>query len=316
MKLFLFALFAGATAHKGHGAHHHHHHARHLEEYDEVSPKVQELQKELFVASILAAEQCGADVRDLCGSPDVPQLATEPFILEDEDSNTISASFVFFRQEGSVRSLASAATRVARRKLFVLDGGDKDKVKRGHDDHGHHHDGHHHHDDDHHHHKDHHHKDHDHDHDHKKRPCHRPGLSQQPLKLGFGPSVDRCLLDVVGSGSPDVSEPCSAAVKEAEAIKQQLDDEIMMEEMAEQLAGLLFFFGFFLLSVSLLSCAMGNHHQKRFLRRSIIAAVYEDPSIKAAVEAKTGLSLGSVAPIRHTAPPPPPGRGRIGRLDA
>lgn len=259
-----------------------------------MSPAVQELQKELFVASIVAAEQCAGDVRALCGSPDIPQLAVEPFVLghaEDEDANSISASFVFFRKEGSVRSLASAASRVARRKLFVVvDGEDRDhkdhEHKRKENEHR----------------KEHEHMDHDHgdDHEHKKRPCHRHGLSQQPVKYGFGSSRDQCLHDLVISQSPDVSDSCKAAVADAETINQQINDEIMMEEMAEQLAGLLFFFGLSLLSISLLSCALGSQRQNRHLRRSIITAVYEDPEIKAAVEAKTGLTLGTVPPIRQT----------------
>jgi hypothetical protein len=299
MKVLLLTLLAGLSqAHKGHGPHHHHH--RHLEEYDEASPAVQELQKELFVASIVASEQCANDVRSLCGAPDVPQIAIEPFSLQDnEDENSISASFVFFRQEGGVRSLASAATSAARRKLFVImDGGKKVDPEHGHEhEHKHKHGDHEHE----HKHGDYEHK-HDGHHEHKKRPCHRSGLGQQPVKYGFGSERDQCIHDLVGSDSPDVSDACKQAVSQAETINQELNDEIMMEEMAEQLAGLLFFFSFFLLGLSLLSCALGPHRQKRLLRRSIISAVYSDPDIKAAVEARTGLDLGDVAPIRQTRP--------------
>ncbi|GMH60888.1 hypothetical protein TrLO_g13639 [Triparma laevis f. longispina] len=135
------------------------------------------------------------------------------------------------------------------------------------------------------------------------QPCHRHGPQLQTAQYGFGQDIDKCIKDLVMSDSPDLSSECKQAITNVEIINEELNNEILMEQAAEEFAALSFFCFTFLLTLMLLRCVFRKHGEKfrakRMLRRGIIQAVYEDEDLKAAVEAKTGLTLGDVAPIRQ-----------------
>jgi len=296
-------------------AHPHHQHRRHMQE--QASPVVQELQKELVYSAMVAREQCQGEAIALCDAhPDEPSFAFSIIFGTDSSPEPISSSeeeeiaprpFVFFNQgKRRARHLAHAA----KRKLFVwLD--DEDQPENEHS-HEHSHDGmitHTH---------PHGHDHHDHEHDeydavgpHKHgKPCHRHGPQVQEAKYGFGQDADKCIKDLVVSDSPDLSVECKTAITNVEIINEELNNEIMMEQAAEEFAALFFFCFTFLLTLTLLRCVFRKHGEKfrakRMLRRGIIQAVYEDEDLKAAVEAKTGLVLGDVAPIRPDRKASPP----------
>lgn len=314
------------------------------EEYQHESPAVQELQKELAVATGIVVANCANDMETLCHGekpqdlnmfllpPNMP-IADKmpPPPMEGEGVQPAddgwSFSLVWFTSEdGGKRKLKTArkAANRARRNLRMMmsyDDFDAElEEKNSHDDNHHHH------------HKDKDGKDFSHSHSHShdgphshsdsvsasddheekgkghKRPCGKHG-QQVPFKLGFSPEEDQCMIDLLISGSPDISDNCYAAVEQEKMVYNALNEQIQLEEAAEEFAAFLFLMTSFLLTLSILSCVFGKHRGRHYqgfvLRRSIVEAVYADDELKSAVQARLpeGLVLGENPPLRAAQEP-------------
>lgn len=254
------------------------------------SPMVQELKQELALATSEVVLNCANDVAVLChGEEDltitnyilppptnikVPEMGTGKPREEEEEGSFFDIVVFFNKDEGHSRKLTRAANG-ARRKLFrYIEGDVEEEEKEEHPDHKGHkgHKGH-------------------------KRPCH----GKRGFKLGFGAEDDRCLVDLMISGSPDVSSQCYEAVGTYKQVNEALNEEIAMEEAAEEFAAFLFLLTSLLLTMSILTCVFGRSkfHENRMIRLSILEAVYSDEDIKAAVQSKLpeGMILGDQLPV-------------------
>lgn len=273
-----------------------------MDDYENSSPMVQELKQELALATSEVVLNCANDVAVLChGEEDqtitnyilppptnikVPEMGTGKPREEEEEGSFFDIVVFFNKDEGHSRKLTRAANG-ARRKLFrYIEGDVEEEEKEEHHDHKGHKG----------------HKgrkgedSHQHRHDHQ-RPCH----GKRGFKLGFGAEDDRCLVDLMISGSPDVSSQCYEAVGTYKQVNEALNEEIAMEEAAEEFAAFLFLLTSLLLTMSILTCVFGRSkfHENRMIRLSILEAVYSDEDIKAAVQSKLpeGMILGDQLPV-------------------